>query len=94
MSSGEIVGVIGLVIAALTFFANQGKGWRARNEADATRTQILSDKIDTLTDIARDTRDDVRELDRKFDNHESRLTKAEALLAEYARRLEHIERKE
>ena len=94
MGTGEIVGIIGLVIAALTFFANQGKGWRARNEADATRTQFLSDKIDTLTDIARDTRDDVRELDRKFDNHESRLTKVEAQLVEYGRRLERIERKE
>ncbi len=94
MSTSEIVAIIGLIVAALTFFFNQGKGWRARSEADAARTQLLADKIDTLTDIARDTRDDVRELDRKFDNHESRLTKAEAQLTEYGRRLDHIERKE
>lgn len=57
-------------------------------------SQAIRDKLDYISDTARDTREDVRALDRKLDDHASRIARVEERVDAHERRIENIERKE
>ena len=87
MTISEIVAVLALVVSALTLTAS----WLKEKRGDILTSQSVRDKLDYISDTTRDTREEVRNLDRKLDDHASRLTKVEAKVDEHDRRLERIE---
>lgn len=90
MTMAETVTVVSVIIAALALAFNVLKD--RRNEV--LTSQGVRDKLDNIADIVRDTRDDVREVNHKLDDHATRLVKVEARLDEHDRRITNLENKE
>ena len=90
MTPAETVAIASFVIAALAFAFNVLKD--RRNEI--LTSQGVRDKLDSIADIVRDTRDDVREVNHKLDDHAARLVRIEARIEEHERRIAGIEAKE
>lgn len=85
MTTGEMVAVVSAVIAALALVLNFVKDQRGLT------SQGLRDKLDYISDTARETREDVRSINRKLDNHAERITKIEARLEDHGRRIDKLE---
>lgn len=75
-----IVAVLGLVYARVSSHRDEASG-----------TQAIRDKLDYISDTARDTREDVRALDRKLDDHANRLARVEEHVKDHERRIENLE---
>ncbi|MBR2681762.1 MAG: hypothetical protein IKG69_09835 [Atopobiaceae bacterium] len=90
MTVGEIVAIVSALVAGLALVLNYAKDRRGSIES----SQAIRDKLDYISDTARDTREDVRALDRKLDDHASRIGKIETKVDEHSRRLERLENKE
>lgn len=87
MTTGEMVAVASAVIAGLALLLSV---WRDR-KGEVLSSQAIRDKLDYISDTARDTREDVRALGRKLDDHAARITKIEARLEDHDRRIGRIE---
>lgn len=74
------VAVIGLVISVA----------RSRR-TDAQSTQAIKDKLDYISNTTRDTRDDVRDLSRKLEDHNARIVRLEERADNHARRIAKLE---
>ena len=90
MPFDQVTTIISLLIAAASLFFAYYKSKATALEG----TQAIRDKLDNIGDNVRDTRDDVRQLNRKIDNHGERLVKLEAMLESHEKRLTHIEQKQ
>lgn len=86
MTTPEIIAAISATVAALALILNFTKDRRG-TVADS---QAVRDKLDYISDTVRDTREDVRALDRKLDDHATRITKIEALVDDHERRIEKL----
>lgn len=85
----EIVAIVSALVAGLALvlsFARDKKG-------EIANTQAIRDKLDYISDTTRDTREDVRALDRKLDDHATRIGKIETKVNDHARRLDRLENK-
>ena len=88
MATGEIIAIVSACIAGLALLLNL-----ARDRRSATaESQAIRDKLDYISDTTRDTREDVRALDRKLDDHASRIGKIETKMDDHARRLDRLEK--
>ena len=87
MTAGEIVAVVSAAIAAVALVMTLLRDRRG----EVMTSQAVRDKLDYISDTARDTREDVRALDRKLDDHAARITKIEARLEDHDRRIGRIE---
>lgn len=83
-----IVPVLSVLVAALALVYSLLRDRRA----DVSSSQAIRDKLDYISDNTRDTREDVRALDRKLDNHAERLAKVEAEVDAHEKRIQRIER--
>ncbi len=84
MTASEIIAVVAVTVSALALLWNVTRG----RSADISNAQAIRDKLDYISDTTRDTREDVRALDRKLDDHAARITKIEARVDDYGRRIE------
>ena len=84
---GEAVAVTSAVIAAIALVV----GVLRDRRGEVMTSQAVRDKLDYISDTARDTREDVRALDRKLDDHAARITKIEAKLDDHDRRIGRLE---
>lgn len=89
MTTGELVAVASAIVAALALAFNF---LRDRRE-QVLSSQGIRDKLDYISDTARDTREDVRALDRKLDDHAARIAKVEVQVEEHGKRIDKIEGK-
>lgn len=87
MSTGEIIALASASVAALALIFNM---LRTRSEG-VSDTQAIRDKLEYISDTTRDTREDVRALDRKMDDHAARIAKIEQRTEDHERRLEKLE---
>lgn len=87
MTVSEIIALISCIVAVGALALNIMKSTHGSVE----QTQAIRDKLDYIADTTRDTREDVRQLDRKLDDHASRLTKIEAKVEDHGRRLDKLE---
>lgn len=97
MTTGEAVSVVSMCIAGLALvlnFARDRRSAAANRQSAAAESQAIRDKLDYISDTTRDTREDVRALDRKLDDHASRIGKIEIKMDEHTRRLDRLENKE
>lgn len=90
MTVAEIVALASVCIAGLALLLNFSR----ERKGDVSESQAIRDKLDYISDTTRDTREDVRALDRKLDDHATRIGKVETKLDDHARRLDRLENKE
>lgn len=83
----DIVAVLSLLLAALVFAVGQRKDGRA----NAAQDQLVRDKLDRNNELARDTRDTVREMSRKLDDHGERIVRVEQRVDALEQRADRIE---
>ena len=71
--TGDVVAILSLLLSCLIFAASQRKDSRAA----AAHDQLINDKLDRNNEMSRETRDAVREMARKLDDHAERITRVE-----------------
>ncbi|MCI6548133.1 MAG: hypothetical protein MR874_09805 [Coriobacteriaceae bacterium] len=62
-----------------------------RHAARAAEQQVMTDKLDTISDMSRETRDTVREMSKQLSEHSRELARIETRIDEHDRRLSAIE---
>lgn len=87
MEINDIIALGSLVVAAIALLSSRVKD----TKADAARHQLVDDKLDRNNELARETRDTVRDMSKKLDDHAVRLTKAEERIDTLFRRVGRIE---
>lgn len=71
--TGDVVAMLSLLLSCLIFAASQRKDSRAA----AAHDQLINDKLDRNNEMSRETRDAVRDMARKLDDHGERITRVE-----------------
>ncbi len=92
----QLVALGSLVLAAVTIaltIRRDGATDEERHAARAAEQQLVSDKLDSISDMSRETRDTVREMSRQLADHSRELARIEARMEEHDRRLLAIERR-
>lgn len=88
MQMDEIVAIGSLLVALTALLSSRLK----ETKAETARHQLMDDKLDRNNEIARETRDAVRDMSKKLDDHAERLTKAEERIDTLFRRVSRIEK--
>jgi septal ring factor EnvC (AmiA/AmiB activator) len=73
----------GLVALAVFLYAR-----RDATRSEGSTYQQIRDKLDYISDTTRDTREDVRALDRKLDDHSTRIIRIEETVKSHGERLD------
>lgn len=64
---------------------------RDRQAARAAEQRAVADKLDSISDMSRETRDTVRKMSRQLQDHSRELARIETRIEEHDRRLDQIE---
>ena len=88
IGSNGLVAIGSLVVAFAALMGTRAKD----TKAEAARHQLVDDKLDRNNELARETRDAVRDIERKLDDHAQRLVKVEADIDTLYRRVGRIEK--
>lgn len=64
---------------------------RDRQAAHAAEQQVITDKLDTISDMSKETRDTVREMSRQLSEHSQELARIETRIKEHDRRLDKLD---
>lgn len=83
----SVVGALGLLLSFVVFLTNRH---RASSE-DAMRNQLVNDKLDRINDMAKETRDNTREMSRMLNDHGLILAKHTEQIATLFKRVERVE---
>ena len=86
--TGDIVVILSLLLSCLIFAASQRKDSRAA----AAHDQLINDKLDRNNEMSRETRDAVRDMTRKLDDHGERITRVEQRVAALEDRADRLDR--
>lgn len=84
----ESIALGSLVVAALSLALALIKSTRG----SAARAQLVDDKLDRISDMSRETRDTVRQIDAKIEDHSVRIAKAEEQIVTLFNRIDRVER--
>lgn len=87
MGVSEAIAIASVAVAIFALLHNMLKD----RKADVSFSQAIRDKLDYISDTTRDTREDVRALDRKLDDHAARLTRVEEKVKDHDRRIGKLE---
>ena len=86
--TGDVVAMLSLLLSCLIFAASQRKDSRAA----AAHDQLINDKLDRNNEMSRETRDAVRDMARKLDDHWERITRVEQRVAALEDRADRLDR--
>lgn len=86
--ASSVIGALSLLLAFVVFLGNRHK---SSNE-EVMRNQLVQDKLDRNNEMARETRDTVRDMSRKLDDHAQTLVRHTEQIATLFNRVERIER--
>ena len=86
--TGDVVAILSLLLSCLIFAASQRKDSRAA----AAHDQLINDKLDRNNEMSRETRDAVRDMARKLDDHGERITRVEQRVAALEDRADWLDR--
>ena len=86
--TGDVVAILSLLLSCLIFAASQRKDSRAA----AAHDQRINDKLDRNNEMSRETRDAVRDMARKLDDHGERITRVEQRVAALEDRADRLDR--
>lgn len=80
-------GIVTLIMA----MRRDSAGNRDRQAAHAAEQQIITDKLDTISDMSKETRDTVREMSKQLADHSRELARIETRIEEHDRRLDKLD---
>ena len=86
--TGDVVAILSLLLSCLIFAASQRKDSRAA----AAHDQLINDKLDRNNEMSRETRDAVRDMARKLDDHGERITRVEQRVSALEDRADRLDR--
>ena len=86
--TGDVVAMLSLLLSCLIFAASPRKDSRAA----AAHDQLINDKLDRNNEMSRETRDAVRDMARKLDDHGERITRVEQRVAALEDRADRLDR--
>ena len=86
--TGDVVAILSLLLSCLIFAASQRKDSRAA----AAHDQLINDKLDRNNEMSRETRDAVRDMARKLDDHGERITRVDQRVAALEDRADRLDR--
>ncbi len=86
--TGDVVAILSLLLSCLIFAASQRKDSRAA----AAHDQLINDKLDRNNEMSRETRDAVRDMARKLDDHGERITRVEQRVSALEDRADRFDR--
>lgn len=90
----QIVALGSLVVAVVTVgltLRRDNNTYAEGQQARAAERQIVTDKLDTISDMSRETRDTVREMSKQLSDHSRELARIETRIEEHDRRLDKLE---
>lgn len=87
LTIGNVISLCSLAVAAFSVFAAT---W-GRSRSGAANEQRMADKLDQIAKDCSDTRSELKELNRKLDDHAGRLVKCEEQISSLFHRLERLE---
>lgn len=94
MTMDQVVALGSLVVAvamAAMALRRDSTAERDRQAARAAGQQVMTDKLDSISDMSRETRDTVREMSRQLQDHSRELARIETRIEEHDRRLDQME---
>lgn len=65
---------------------------RDRHTAHIAERQAVSDKLDTISDMSKETRDTVREMSQQLSNHGLEIARMSERISDHDRRISNLER--
>lgn len=90
----QLVALGSLLLAAVTValtLRRDSSNADERREARAAEQQVVSDKLDSISEMSRETRDTVREMSKQLTDHGQQLAKVETRIEEHERRISALE---
>lgn len=84
---GELISLIAVIISFVTICISSLS--RSKNESKSE--QRLIDKLDSLSDIAKETSSEVKSINKKIDDHAERLAHLESNMDSVFRRIKRVE---
>ncbi len=94
MTLEQIVAVGSLMVAVATAamaLRRDSTADRDRQAARSAEQRAVADKLDSISDMSRETRDTVREMSRQLQDHSRELARIETRIEEHDRRLDQME---
>lgn len=94
MTLEQIVAVGSLMVAVATAamaLRRDSTADRDRQAARAAEQRAVADKLDSISDMSRETRDTVRAMSRQLQDHSRELARIETRIEEHDRRLDQME---
>lgn len=79
------------VVTLLMAMRRDGATEDERHAARVAEQQVMTDKLDSISDMSRETRDTVREMSRQLTEHSRELARIETRIEDHDRRLAAIE---
>ena len=92
----QLVALGSLVLAVVTIGLTMRRDSATEEERHAARVaeqQVMTDKLDSISDMSRETRDTVREMSRQLTEHSRELACIETRIEDHDRRLAAIEQR-
>ena len=90
----QFVALGSLALAAVTIaltIRRDGATDEERHAARVAEQQVMTDKLDSIADMSKETRDTVREMSKQLSEHSRELARIETRIEEHDRRLDAIE---
>lgn len=89
LTTSETIAALALALSILVFIVSAHKDSRS----EAARDQLVNDKLDRSVELAKETRDTVREMSRKLDDHSQVLARHAEQISALDRRVGAIEQR-
>ena len=92
----QLVALGSLILAVVTMgltMRRDGATEDERRAARAAEQQVMTDKLDSISDMSRETRDTVREMSKQLTEHSRELARIEQRISDHDRRLSAIEQR-
>jgi chromosome segregation ATPase len=90
----QLVALGSLLLAVVTIGLTIRRDGATEDERHAARVaeqQVMTDKLDSIADMSKETRDTVREMSKQLSEHSRELARIETRIEEHDRRLSAIE---
>lgn len=90
----QLVALGSLVLAVVTIGLTMRRDSATEEERHAARVaeqQVMTDKLDSISDMSRETRDTVREMSKQLADHSRELARIETRIDEHDRRLDKLD---
>ena len=87
----SLVACVTGIVMMLMAVRRDSESDRDRQAAHAAEQQVITDKLDSISDMSKETRDTVREMSKQLQDHSRELARIETRIEEHDRRLDKLD---